>query len=30
VIKDLEYRFVVTAGEGRSFATATADACAYP
>jgi hypothetical protein len=30
VLKDVEYRFLVTAGEGRSFATATADACAYP
>ena len=30
VIKDLDYRFVVTAGAGRSCATATADACAYP
>jgi hypothetical protein len=29
VIKDVEYRFVISA-DSRSFATATADSCAYP
>lgn len=30
VVRDLEYRFVIAAGDARGFVNVTADSCAYP